>query len=246
MKDRLPSWVYDFAHKVSMIPFAKSLLKPFYYPIKGLYYRRRMSHFRDNAIVVLSEFDRCMTDNGYHYTLIFGSLLGAIREGGFISHDCDIDTALSIDERNARLYDVLALSGFKLIYRFSIKNGTLGCEETFTYKDTGVTIDIFYIYPAIDSFPYVCCWNYGEGCASYRDTMKKYGGITPRRIELPFTGKSARVSFESIYVSIPENAHQISEFSYGPDYMTPNPNYTVPTEHRYVWIEEKALFEEFA
>ena len=246
MKDRLPTWVYEFAHKVASVPFVKALLKPVYYPIVSFFTRRRNAHFRQNATEVLYQFDSCMNEYGYHYTLIFGSLLGAIREKGFISHDCDIDTALYIEERNQQLYDALSKYGFSLIRRFSIKDGSLGCEETFTYKNTGVTVDVFYICPAIVHYPYVCCWNYGEGCASYRETMKKYGGITPRRIELPFNHKTNRVQFETIFVNIPENAHQISEFCYGANYMTPDPNYIIPTDHRVVWKEVKARYEEFS
>lgn len=245
MKYRLPTWVYDYAHRIAKIPFAKSLLKPIYYPIKDLFAKRRNRNFKLYALEALSRFDQCMTENGFNYSLIFGSLLGAIREKGFISHDCDIDTALFVEERSPKLYEVLKDAGFNLIYRFSIKDGSIGCEETFVYKNTGITIDIFYICKAIDEFPYVCCWNYGAGCASYRETMKRYGGVVPRRIELPYSRNILRVPFENIYVNIPENAHQISEFSYGPDYMTPKQNYMIPTAHRYVWFEEKAIFEEF-
>lgn len=245
MNDRIPTWVYDIAHTVSKIPFAKSLLKPIYYPYKERIKKRRQVNFKKNALEVLRVFDECMSVNGYEYTLIFGTLLGAIREKGFISHDCDIDVAVFSESRCKELSQVLLNNGFILSRRFTIDDGLLGCEETYLYKDTGVSIDIFFIYPPIDKYPYVCCWNYGKGCATYRETMRRYGGVTPRRIELPITYEIDRVSFENIMVNIPRNAHEISAFSYGPNYMVPDPNFIPPTEHRVIWNEKKAIYEEF-
>ena len=210
-----------------------------------MFANRRNTTFRKNALEVLFSFDKCMVENGYNYCLIFGTLLGAIREKGFITHDFDIDVAIPIKERTPDLQKKLEYNGFKLSHRFRIEDGDLGCEETYIHKKTGVSIDVFFICPAIDTYPYVCCWNYGNGCASYRETMKRYGGVVPRRIELPFDGNLERVKFESIHVNIPQNAHLISEFSYGPNYLIPDPNYVAPTEHRYIWNEKLALFEEF-
>ena len=245
MKDRMPTWVYDVAHSASKIPYVKTLLKPLYYPIKGYFNKRRNKHFKANALEVLKQFDLCMQENGYNYSLLFGTLLGAIREHGFISHDFDIDVALFIEDRSSILNKRLEEKGFHLSHRFIIDDGRLGCEETYIYKDTGVSIDIFFICKAIDEYPYVCCWNYGDGCATYRDTMKKYNGVVPRRIELPISQEIMRINFETIEVNIFKNAHQISEYCYGPKYMTPDPNYVAPTEHRVVWTEKLARFEEF-
>ena len=245
MKGKIPIWVYEYAHSAAKIPFVKTLLKPFYYRYKERVAKERNQLFKDCALDLLCAFDKCMINNNFNYCLIFGTLLGAIREGGFIPHDCDIDVALYVEERSPELYELLRKYGFRLIHRFMIGDGQLGCEETFEYLNTGVTIDIFYICPPIDEYPYVCCWNYGEGCATYRDTMKKYGGITPRRIELPFNNRFVRVPFESIEVCIPENPHEICKFCYGEGYMTPDPNYIIPTDHRVVWNDVKAKYEEF-
>lgn len=243
--DRIPDSITEFAHYVARIPIAKTILKPIYYRIKSYVFSNRKAHFRENALDVLSAFDKCMTENNIEYSLIFGSLLGAIREHGFISHDFDIDVALFISDRNSRNESLLKQYGFFLKKRFMIGDGALGCEETYFYKNTGVSIDIFYICPPIDHLPYVCCWNYGEGCATYRDTMKKYNGVIPRRIELPINHEIIRIDFENIKINIFKNAHQISEYSYGPNYMTPDPQYIAPTEHRVIWSEKLAKYEEF-
>lgn len=245
MKDRVPDWVTECAHNVAKIPFLKSLLKPLYYPLKNSVIRSRHIHFQQNGLVLLKAFDKCMIDNGIEYSLLFGSLLGAIREHGFIAHDIDIDVALFIEDRTSFLFDALSSAGFSRLHSYSIGDGKLGCEDTFVYKETGVSIDIFYFCPPIDQYPYCCCWNLIGDCTTSRESMRKYGGVIPRRIELPVSHDFVRTAFDGITVSIFSNAHQISEFCYGPDYMIPNPDYVVPTEHRYVWKEKKASYIEF-
>lgn len=245
MKDRLSSSLIEFAHKVSKIPFAKALIKPFYYPYKKRVVELRKKNFKKDALRVLSAFDNSMIENDIPYIVIFGTLLGAIREHGFIGHDCDIDVAIRIEDRTEKLRNVLKNAGFRLTERYQIEDGRLGCEETYIYEGTTVSIDIFYICPAIDQFPYCCCWNQFDGCSTPRESMKRYGGVIPRRIEFPVSEEIQRVIFETINVNIPKNAHQICEFCYGTDYMIPNPNNIPPKEHRVVWVDKLASYEEF-
>lgn len=245
MKDRLSPGLVEFAHKVSKIPFAKALIKPFYYPYKRKKANLRKENFKKDALSVLKTFDQCMTDNNIFYSVIFGTLLGAIREHGFIKHDYDIDVAVFIEDRTDLLHKTLTQCGFKLIHQYRIDDGNIGCEETYVYNDTNVSIDIFYICPAIDEYPYCCCWNLYDDCSTVRESMKKHGGVIPRRIEFPIEKKFDRVPFETIEVNIPENAYQISEFCYGADYMTPDPHYVPPKEHRVVWMEKNAIYEEY-
>ena len=50
---------------------------------------------QDKLLVLVSAFDSICRENGINYTLHGGSLLGAIREKGFIPWDDDVDVAMT-------------------------------------------------------------------------------------------------------------------------------------------------------
>ena len=119
MKYSVPETITEFANQVARIPLAKAILKPFYYPYKNYLRRKKNSHFRKYALVALKRFDKCLEDNNFEYTLAFGTLLGAVREKGFIKHDLDIDVAMWHDEYSDSLRRCLQESGFTLLLSFS-------------------------------------------------------------------------------------------------------------------------------
>ena len=65
---------------------------------------------------ILERFDRLASEHGLRYSIAYGTLLGAMRHGGFIPWDDDIDIvmpredyeklrALSFDDGNFRILD---------------------------------------------------------------------------------------------------------------------------------------------
>ena len=246
MKNSLPHGLVSFAHKVAKIPYAKETLKPFYYPYKQYLDKKRKKVFCKNALNVLRTFDECLTQRGYNYILIFGSLLGAIREKGFIKHDMDIDVAMWIDDYDDKLDEELQRSGFVFSHKFEIENGRLAREVTYVLKD--VSIDIFFIYPPIDLYPYVTSkWKPLNGCATFEESMKKYGYITSKRLELPLSKEIIRTPFESLMLPIPINADEILAFYYGKDYMNPNPTWHESNNFsfRKPWVDKKAIYTKY-
>src|SRR5690554_4224647 len=59
---------------------------------------RRNLYLHKNGKRVLIEFDKACEKAGVTYWLEFGTLLGAVRDKNFISHDLDIDTGMYLDE----------------------------------------------------------------------------------------------------------------------------------------------------
>lgn len=141
----------------------------------------------------------------YDPFLVYGSLLGLVREGGFIGHDIDFDSAYLSRHTDgpsaaAELRDI----GLKLIdHGFDVE-----CKRTALHihdpKDARVRIDLFDIYFNSEgelSFPF--------GIAgTTKITRSMWGGIADAEL----AGQAVR---------IPTNAEQMVEHLYGKSWRTP-------------------------
>lgn len=250
---KLTKYVQDLQVLTDKIKFVKPILRPLaklYYSSLDKREKRRIEAlkkaFLENGLKVLESFDQVMTANGYKYSLAFGTMLGAVREHGFISHDADIDVFMWIEDFDNRLIEILTQSGFILKHTFIVDDGKCAREDTIE-KD-GVQIDIFYIYPALEGRKYTYCCDFIpiDNCRSREQSLDKYGGLLPRRLEMPTSKELVRVPFERLSLPILKNAHEFLSFRYGKDYMTPKPNWT-NGENPYIvrWVEKKAIFIEY-
>lgn len=241
MNQSLYDKIYSFIDFLNL----KSIFKPLYYKLyKNNLNDRIRENLHMNGLETLVKFHDCMESHHIPYTLAFGTMLGAVREHGFIKHDLDIDTFVWEDNYTPELRNYLSEAGFKLTDTFLVDDGHSGREETYEYK--GVQIDIFFIYPPLRELPYCCDFLLGD-CPSYMACMKKYGGAFPRRLEMPFKKGRKLVPFETVEFYIPENAEEILEFRYGKDYMTPNPEWGVQShdDHIIPWEGKKGIYEEY-
>ena len=230
---------------LSKIPGAKVILKP----INHLYLRflnyNRNKAFKEHGIQVLKEFDELMRNNNIHYTVFAGTLLGAIREGGLLKHDLDLDTMMFNEDYSLNTQKLLEKAGFKLLHKFEVEGGNLGREET--YIKNNVTIDIYYVYQD-EMFPtYQCDFWAEEGAYSMQDSMNKYGYVKVRRLEFPVSHHVRRVPFESIAVNVPENAEEWLSYRYGKNYMTPDPEFIDKGDNPniFYWTKVKATYQLF-
>lgn len=234
-----PDFFRKFAIWVGKVSFIKKLLRPVYNKYTSSLEKNRRDLFIKNGVYVLSLFDDCLTKLDIPYCLAFGSMLGAVREHGYIKHDLDLDVVIWSEDYSERMRTLLFKKGFKLYRDMVVENGDLGREETYELK--GVTIDVFYIYPAIDQYPYCCDFVPEKDSISLEDSMDKYGHIISRRIQLPWKKEFERVPFESLQLPIPVNAHEILSFRYGDDYMKPNPQWHYTDANKYITTWNEAL-----
>ena len=244
MKYQQSDLMLEIANKAAKIKGVKSLLKPIYYTYKKYMENKRNRFFLKNGKEVLQQFDAAMKDGDYFYTLAFGTMLGAVREKGFIKHDLDIDVYMWNEDWTPQLRTHLKKHGFELIHNFLVDNGASGREET--YAKNNISIDIFYIYPPIDQYPYCCDFLMYPGTATFRQSVEEHGGLIPRRIQLPIKKERTSAQFEGLPLYIPLNYDEILSYRYGPDYMVPNPNWSFKSDNNYitVWNEKIGILQE--
>lgn len=233
--------------KVIGIPVLSTIGRPIYRMlVSNPELKHQKAMFRQNGLKVIEDFDKVMTGNGFRYYLYFGSLLGAVREHGLIKHDFDYDVAMLNSDFSLDIQHKLENAGFALKHEILVEEGQLGRHQN--YVKDGVYIDIFWIYPPINSNPYCTgCSLPLEGTNSLAESITKYGGTRPVRIELPFNPEVRRVPFEHLQLPIPANADEILRICYGDDYMIPNPNWEEPKEISYkvAWKDKIGIVKKY-
>ncbi len=174
--------------------------------------------FLNHALDSLRRFCTAMDESETTYWLSFGTLIGAVREKGFIKHDMDIDMAILDTTDFERLDACLRKQGFYLSRRIDIysKCGEQGFE--LTYSDGKMPIDIF-VFTHLEGNLY-----YTHG---FTGTHPMIGGqrmyTNVFRYTLPFDGVMD-YDFLGIKTKIPINYDEYLRRYYG-DYMTPDPNW---------------------
>lgn len=134
--------------KVRVANFLKSsAFGRFIYPIVQNTYRAyaipaRRRRLRKYGWRTLEKVHTILTEHEIPYFCDYGTLLGLIREGGFIKHDDDIDlTVLPGTKSPQEVYHALTNSGFAFLHGFKIENRVVEFSVTDT---TGLNIDIFF------------------------------------------------------------------------------------------------------
>ncbi len=202
--------------------------------------KRRSAYLLRKGLKVLSVFDETMREIGLPYSLTFGSLLGAIREQGFIKHDLDIDVAVDCTTDREWLKRELEQRGFRLIYKIEVDAGRTAVEESYTLD--GVKLDVFYYFPYAEDQSVCAVFFPADGCITWSSSIKKYGGLKYKLVKQPrFNPDIVYVPFETIQLPVFANADEFVETVYGSDWRIPNPAYEPSNENYdlYVFPEDK-------
>lgn len=211
------------------IPIIKNL-KPYALKVYNDFeIRKKKRLMKKKGLAILNEFDHVLTANHIPYSLVFGTLLGAVREKGFIKHDLDIDVGIWYDSDDKKIEKILIDSGFELIRRSETDDGKFGKEDT--YMKDGIQIDIFYFYPYLedkDFNAYTTVFVPFTGYPSIKESIEAKGGVMPIQLILPFSREVVRVPFESLYLPTIKNSIDFVEARYGKNWRIPDPTFVYP------------------
>lgn len=198
-----------------------SFVSPILKPIWRKYYQKsRHRKFKKYAKEALKKIKTTLDENNATFWLDFGTLLGAIRVSGFLSHDCDMDLGAFASQSDLVSKAIKSDPMFVVSHEYFVDDSL--AQLSFEYK--GLNIDIaFYHHDEKDNhfiYNYICYFD--------KELSKDIDGneykVAVMRSTVPFAGTKS-IRFNEMEVNIPSNAESYLEADYGPDYMIPNKNW---------------------
>ena len=160
----------------------------------------------NNAIKSLNKVVNFFKSNGVKCWLTDGTLLGCIRNNGFIGHDPDIDLGIRIEDVSYKLIRDIR-------EKFNIKHvlGFLEDGLEITIIVDGIPIDLFFFYKDGNRFYH---------CAYYLGTLN---GINNRQIRYYYNNLDLiKHNFLGLEVLIPKNNIEYIKSKYGESWNIPD------------------------
>lgn len=150
----------------------------------------------DQAKDILFTLKRKFEEKGLSFFLIFGTLLGAVREQSFISHDYDVDVATGDYDEMIKYIPEWYEEGFKICRHNDV---------FMSFMKDGVYIDVYKYQKSAPRKPY------GWWCCQIDRS------IMPKR----FFKEFEYVEFVGSRFLIPKNSERLMRWMYGKMWRTP-------------------------
>lgn len=190
-------------------PFVQSVYKLYSIPKK-----RRL--LQKNGLALLKLLDDTFEGIGVKYFVDYGTLLGIIRENGFIKSDDDVDVTICDPEIDAHMLVRRFLEkGLEFIHALEYRGRT----RIVSFRWRGTSVDFYLREWSNDRSEY---WIYGI----YFDPRITYPGEewnSCRRVCYPISLEPKRFTFKGIQIYIPYGAEEHLAFEYGKNWRTPDP-----------------------
>lgn len=169
---------------------------------------------------VLARIHKVFRKHKIPYYCDAGTLLGFVRDGGFIKGDVDFDFSIIPDYRSlAKVLKALLDEGYRYVYGYSYCGRLL--EFTVMDPQVNLTIDVFQSEYCTDDKTMLVVrylrWFKGRNYQSDRDN-------SVLEFKFPAPTGIKELTVHGIIADIPENAETILDAEYGP-WRVPDPNF---------------------
>lgn len=207
----MSKFITRIKEKLKKIKFIKKM----YIKIRNPIRRRAINK---NGSLVIKEIHSMFKKTNIVYFIDFGTLLGFIREGTFISHDLDIDIGiLKANNKEKRIIENKMVDlNFKKEHEFVYKNNVV--EQAYTKKNIKVDF-FFYEHDRKNSYCY----------AFYKIPEIKYSNVnqfTTFRFKYSKIKNVELKNINGIRVNIPKNYDKLIVEKYGEKWDIPNEDWS--------------------
>ncbi len=196
----LGRWMYPFFQKCW-----RSVVIP---------YRRR--RLQKHGFDCLGRLHTILVEHGIDYYCDYGTLLGLVRDRGFIPHDDDIDISLSVHERRkpSEILRILLSKGYRYIHGFVYEGRVI---EFSVMDRTGISIDFFVTVAAPGE-----CKRYFDGLFWFPNVNypSETANSVVRSVFLD-SAKNVPLEIGGIVCLVPSNREEMLASVYGETWRTP-------------------------
>lgn len=146
-----------------------------------------------------------------------GTLLGFVRDGGFMKHDNDVDMAVLPSKSPKEAVDIMVNKyGYQLIQGLSYHGKVRVCS----FMKKGLSVDFYFMFDDGTDFfkQYDFFW---KDDFEYNDSRQNHVGL----YSYPRMDKLTTMVLNNIEIKIPANIEEELYYLYGKGWKVPDPNY---------------------
>lgn len=209
----------NLKYKIKQIVYKNPLLKKlFSVTVQQARSKSWQKKLKINGWDMLSKISSALKKQGIDYFLDSGTLLGMIRESGFISHDTDMDLGVLYENgfTEQKLDKALTSIGLKRHHAFYFHDK----PAVITYSFDSIAVD-FFMYFKTD-IPN----RWAQYCFE-RNVWKTYPSddvFDVYQADCPITGLKT-IKVNNLELSVPKNAEEYLASIYTENWRVPNPNW---------------------